>query len=104
MEKVTDDDVTMMWFEQLVAAQRKYVELAGDLVGVGNADSHIQFSQFHIDEYKRLAKLLDKEIEVIDRPYRSIEDVYHEYSFTYEEFKVVCLVDYDWMKEKQNYD
>lgn len=101
MEKVTDNDVTLMWFDKLVEAQRNYLELANGTICLGLMDTDIHFSSSCYEEYCNLAKLLGKEIERNED--RDAKDKYIGYRFPYEEFRVTCLIDNpDYIEEEEN--
>ena len=88
MEKVTDNDITLMWFDKLVEAQRNYLAIARDAICIGVLDDTIHMS--HYDEFMKLAELLDKEVSYEEDWDPS--EKYVRYAFRYEEFTVSCLV------------
>ena len=101
MEKVTDDDVLMMWFEKLVEAQRNYLGVAKGIICVGTMDTDIRISSSHIDDFRKIAEMLGEEVQ-IDQD-RGTEGEYIGYRFPYEEFRVVCLMDNpNYVKEEKN--
>ena len=98
MEKMTDNDVTLMWFDKLVEAQRNYLEVAGDAICIGVLDDTIHMSRY--DEFMKLAELLDKEVSYEED--WDPNEKYIRYAFRYEEFTVTCLVTNAGGKEEEN--
>lgn len=97
------DEQLLGWFKEFVYTQKKYIRLAGRMVGVANADKYVQFSQFYLTEYRQLAKILDKEIYL--NPDRAPDDRFIEYMFKYGDFWVICLIDNpNYNKEEENND
>lgn len=101
MEKVTDNDVLMMWFEKLVEAQRNYLGVAKGVICVGTMDTDILISSQHIDDFRKIAEMLGEEVQIDQN--RGTKGEYIGYFYRYEEFKVVCLIDNpNYVKEVEN--
>ena len=93
----------LTWFKEFVEAVRVYVKSGGELVCYGNSDSTIQFASWHLEEFRQLAKALNREIVLNE--HRGTEGEYIEYQFRYEEFVVICLIDNpDYKKEIKSDD